>query len=341
MHVLPSKCVRCSTFVSAIVLVMSVACSTATSPTPNPNPPQPPGPTPDAPALSCPAPVTTTTTSPTGAAVTFTTPPASGGQSPVSVSCTPESGSTFPLGTTTVQCTATDGLNRTASCSFAVAVNRTPELTLTRFMAFGDSITAGEVTVPMSGMTALGLVQPLRVVPQASYPTVLRNLMTALYTAQAGNIVMVNDGVPGEKARDSATMSRFAQSVSANRPDVVLLMHGYNDVEDATVITDTVNAIDAMAAEARNRRVGRVFMINMAPGRPGGGSRLPSTIQAFNERFERAARGENAVHVDIHSALLPGVNQYIGIDGLHPTEAGYRKIAETVLAAIRANLERR
>jgi ABC-type lipoprotein export system ATPase subunit/lysophospholipase L1-like esterase len=121
---------------------------------------------------------------------------------------------------------------------------------------------------------------------------------------------MVNDGVPGEKARDSATMQRFAQSVSANRPDVVLLMHGYNDVEDPAVITDTVNAIDAMAAEARNRRVGRVFMINMAPGRPGSGARPPSTIQAFNERYERAARGENAVHVDIHSALLPGVNQY-------------------------------
>jgi lysophospholipase L1-like esterase len=208
-------------------------------------------------------------------------------------------------------------------------------------MAFGDSITAGEVTVPVGGISSLGLLQPLRVVPEASYPTVLRSLMMALYTSQAGNIVMVNDGVSGEKARASATMVRFAQSVSANRPDVVLLMHGYNDVEDPTVITDTVNAIDAMAAEARNRRVGRVFMLNMAPGRPGGGARPPSTIQAFNERYERAARGEGAVLVDIYSALLPGVNQYIGVDGLHPTEAGYRKIAETVLAAVRANLERR
>ena len=151
---------------------------------------------------------------------------------------------------------------------------------------------------------------------------------------------MVNDGLSGELARATTTMVRFSQSVSANRPDVVLLMHGYNDIGDPAVITDTVNAIDAMAAEARNRRVGRVFMLNLAPSKPGSRARPMSTILAFNERYERAARGEGAVLVDIYSALLPGVDEYIGIDGLHPTEAGYRKIAETVLAAVRANIER-
>lgn len=207
-------------------------------------------------------------------------------------------------------------------------------------MAFGDSNTAGEITVPISGVTTLGFLHPLRLVPEASYPAVLRNLMMQRYTAQSNSIVMVNDGLSGELARAPATMVRFSQSVSGNRPDVVLLMHGYNDVGDPSVITDTVNAIDAMAAEARNRRVGRVFMLNMAPSRPGSRARPMSTILAFNERYERAARGENAVLVDIYSALLPGVNEYIGIDGLHPTEAGYRKIAETVLAAVRANIER-
>ncbi len=41
---------------------------------------------------------------------------------PVSVTCTPASGSVFPLGTTTVGCTATDGLGNTATGSFGVTV---------------------------------------------------------------------------------------------------------------------------------------------------------------------------------------------------------------------------
>ena len=95
-----------------------------------------------------------------------------------------------------------------------------------------------------------------------------------------------------------------------------------------------------MAAEARNRRVPRVFILNMAPTRAGGRTSVTlATVQAFNERLQRAAAGENAVYVDIYSALVTNVNSYIGTDGLHPTEAGYRKIAETVLAAVQANLE--
>jgi hypothetical protein len=36
--------------------------------------------------------------------------------------CSPPSGSSFPLGTTTVSCTAIDGAGNTASCSFTVTV---------------------------------------------------------------------------------------------------------------------------------------------------------------------------------------------------------------------------
>ncbi|MGC8952805.1 HYR domain-containing protein, partial [Chloroflexus sp.] len=40
----------------------------------------------------------------------------------VAVTCTPASGSTFPLGTTTVTCTATDAAGNTASGSFTITV---------------------------------------------------------------------------------------------------------------------------------------------------------------------------------------------------------------------------
>ena len=48
---------------------------------------------------------------------------------------------------------------------------------------------------------------------------------------------------------------------------------------------------------------------------------------------------EGAMFVDLYNGIMPEVATLIGVDGLHPTEAGYRRIAEVFLAAIAANLE--
>jgi hypothetical protein len=75
-----------------------------------------------------PANITTNATSPSGAVVTYTAPPATdeAGQSPApTVGCVPASGSTFPIGTTTVKCTATDAndFNSPTSQTFTVTVD--------------------------------------------------------------------------------------------------------------------------------------------------------------------------------------------------------------------------
>lgn len=222
-----------------------------------------------------------------------------------------------------------------------MTVSRIPQLTVTKFLAFGDSVTAGEISFPVTtGISPMGNSIRMQVIPSASYPSVLLNLLRARYTSQASSIVVINEGLSGEKARNPLTLIRFANAVANNRPDVVLLMHGYNDISDGSVISDTVNAVDAMMAEARNRRVGRVFTMNLAPSRAGFVNTIPLTsVQAFNERLAGPVRGEGAVYVDIYSALITDVNTNVGRDGLHLTEAGYRKVAETVLTAIRANLE--
>jgi lysophospholipase L1-like esterase len=211
---------------------------------------------------------------------------------------------------------------------------------MTRFLAFGDSITAGEVSFPVAAVQRDGTPSfRLRLVPEASYPTVLTSLLTARYTAQVPNIVVANEGRSGEMARDESARLRFVQAISSHRPEVVFIMHGYNDIGNPSVLTDTANAIGRMASEARNRGV-RVFIANLAPSRTTGNNARPSSsVTGFNERLLPVIRGEGATLVDIYSAILPDVNTYIGLDGLHPNEAGYRKIAETFLAAIQANLE--
>jgi len=78
------------------------------------------------PVLTLPADINTEATSPAGATVTFTasandeTDPAT-----PTVSCAPSSGSTFPLGTTAVNCSATDTAGNTANGSFNVTVQDT------------------------------------------------------------------------------------------------------------------------------------------------------------------------------------------------------------------------
>jgi hypothetical protein len=67
-----------------------------------------------------------------GAIVTYPAPTASDNASGVMTSCSPPSGSMFPLGTTTVTCTATDTSGNTATDTFRVTVNdvQPPNLTV-------------------------------------------------------------------------------------------------------------------------------------------------------------------------------------------------------------------
>lgn len=74
------------------------------------------------PALSLPASFSVTTDDEDGATVTFTTSATDWIGNPVSVSCTPASGSLFEVGTTKVNCTATDSWGKSSSGTFNVIV---------------------------------------------------------------------------------------------------------------------------------------------------------------------------------------------------------------------------
>ena len=71
--------------------------------------------------VNCPSNITVTATGP-GGAVVFYTVTASGGCSPPTINSVPPSGSTFPIGTTTVNSMASDTCGNSATCSFTVTV---------------------------------------------------------------------------------------------------------------------------------------------------------------------------------------------------------------------------
>src|SRR5439155_3584335 len=97
------------------------------------------------------------------------------GAPPIIVMCSPASGSVFQIGPTHAECVATDQRQRIDTCLFTITLTAPPKISLTRFLAFGDSMTAGEVAAPHT-------VRGLAVHPELSYPTDLRIELANRYT---------------------------------------------------------------------------------------------------------------------------------------------------------------
>ena len=210
-----------------------------------------------------------------------------------------------------------------------------PRLSRTRFMAFGDSFTAGEVTNPITAIP--GSITKLIVVPTASYPAVLQSRMHATYTNQAALISVTNAGEPTERILDGA--QRFPGVYDSLRPDVVLIMEGVNGLPlVGPDISTGVMRIMVQHAKAGNSRVFVGSMIPQVAGRPRGNTPV-SELQAYNTTLQLMSRQEGVVFVDLYNQMLADAATLIGSDGLHPTEAGYRRIAEGFFAAIREHLE--
>jgi hypothetical protein len=114
------------------------------------------------PTLSLPGTVTVEATGPSGATATFTTSATDLVDGSVPVTCDHLSGSTFPLGSTTVQCSATDAHNNTAHGSFTVLVQDTTPPTIVSITASPNNLwppnhSMHDVTVTV---VAVDLVDP-------------------------------------------------------------------------------------------------------------------------------------------------------------------------------------
>lgn len=81
------------------------------------------------PTISCSSDITATATSAQGAVVNYLLPYVEDNRSSVSVSCQPQSGSTFPVGTTAVNCSAADAAGNTNVCGFNVVVTQNTDTT--------------------------------------------------------------------------------------------------------------------------------------------------------------------------------------------------------------------
>jgi uncharacterized protein len=103
-------------------------------------------PEPTPPVLHLPADITAEASSPGGAIVGYAATASDARDTNVVVTCTPQSGSLFPLGKTSVNCSATNSRNKTAEGSFGVTVvDTTPPLVTLNGVNNGATYTLGAV----------------------------------------------------------------------------------------------------------------------------------------------------------------------------------------------------
>jgi lysophospholipase L1-like esterase len=296
----------------------------------NPSGPTNPPPPADPPAITCPASLTVPSPNGQPLAVSYAMPAVVGGTQPVTVVCTPATGSTFQIGSSTVTCVAADAAQRRQSCSFSVTVTSPPRASATRFVAFGDSIT--------EGLNAIG---PLLLIPNPpnSYPGQLQALLAARYTAQTMSVL--DEGLGGERANDPVTQARLVAALNTDAPEALLLMEGVNDLQSgAAAIPGLISALRTMVREGRRRGL-PVFVGTLLPERVGGSrAGAAALIVPTNDQIRPMVAEEGAVLVDVYQAFGGSPDPGIGDDGLHPNSIGNGKIAQAFFDAIRASLER-
>jgi PKD repeat protein len=167
------------------------------------------------PVLSLPADLVLEPTSPQGAVGTFSASATDLVDGAVPVTCAPASGSVFPLGSTTMQASATDAHGNTADGSFTVTVRDTtpPALTPPADMQVAEGDPNG-TTVALGQPTVSDMCDPSPVVTNNAPAKFPLGATTVTWTATdaSGNVATAQQRVtvvPGSLANQLANLRKF------------------------------------------------------------------------------------------------------------------------------------
>ena len=190
-------------------------------------------------------------------------------------------------------------------------------------VALGDSLTAGYRTV-----------DPYALDPRVPYPAQLMTLINGRLKGQTQAFV-INAGINGDDT--NGMLWRFRQTVAIEKPEIVVIWGGINDLGAAKEPEQVMENITKLYDLCRETGATPVAC-TLTP------TRLTSTkIRRLNELIRAYASEKDLVLVDLFSGLVDvegNLRQEYSDDGVHLTQAGYRRIAEIVLGAIVPLIER-
>ena len=156
----------------------------------------------------------------------------------------------------------------------------------------------------------------------------------------------LNRGISGQTT--AQMLLRFRQDVIALRPALVVILAGTNDIAGNTgpasqaMIEDNLHSMVELA-QAHGIKVvlSSVLPVSAYPWRPG--LRPADSVRALNAALKRYATEKQLVYLDYHAALGNtdgGLDEALAADGVHPTPAGYAKMAPLAESAVAEALGR-
>ncbi|OAI12136.1 arylesterase [Methylomonas lenta] len=159
-------------------------------------------------------------------------------------------------------------------------------------LAFGDSLTYG------TGAAA-----------EHDYPSILAGL--------AGREV-INAGVPGEISSEG--LIRLPALLDEYQPNLLILIHGGNDILRQINPEQTRDNLKAMIAEAKQRNIAVVLM---------GVPKFGLVFLHSAEFYAELAQSEQ-VPVDLESLPTILASNALKSDTVHPNDAGYAQLAKNI-----------
>lgn len=196
----------------------------------------------------------------------------------------------------------------TASASEAALAG--PEL---HILAIGDSLFAG-----------YGLD------PGQSYPARIEAALRAAGT----NVRVANAGVSGDTSGDIRARLAFAIDGQVQRPDLVLVELGGNDLLRGLPPQQVRANLDAILTELERRKLKVVVMGMLAPPNLGA-----DYARAFDPIYPALARKHGDTLVPFFLQAVIGKPELVQADHLHPTAAGIEAIVKDTLPTVQAALK--
>ena len=191
------------------------------------------------------------------------------------------------------------------------AVSASPERSLPKIVAFGDSLTAG-----------LGLSAA------ESYPSLLQKMLEA----DGYQYEVVNAGVSGDTT--AGGLSRLDWALEGDVRFLILAL-GANDLLRGLPIKEMKNNLGQIIERARRRKIEVLLAGMYAPTNSGAEYR-----REVEEAFQSLASEHKVIFIPFFLDRVAGIESLNQPDGIHPNKEGTRIVAETIYKQLRPLLEK-
>ena len=214
-----------------------------------------------------------------------------------------------------------------------------PHLSVTRILAFGDSLTEGEATP--AGFDPFFIHPTNDPGTPKGYPYKLLTLLSQRYPSQT--ILVYNGGYGGRFIADDATDKpdrTLGEFLDAFKPEVLILMHGANDLNQENPVPDvrTIASYAGLLIDKAQARGTEVFVSSLPPRLTGGTpnrAKNPQLVVPYNAALQALAAQKGVPFVNVYPAIVPSLaGPDIAPDGLHLTQAGNDKLAAVYFSAL-------